>query len=40
MTLMILKIFGLGIFAGAFITFVIMLLVFDKLDWFVNKLMR
>ena len=40
MTLMILEIFGLGIFIGAVITFVILLFVFDKIDWFIKKLMR
>ena len=37
---MILEIFGLGIFIGAVITFVILLFVFDKIDWFIKKLMR
>lgn len=37
---MILEIFGLGIFTGTVITFVILLFVFDKLDWFIKKLMR
>lgn len=40
MNLILLEVFGLGIFTGAVITFVILLFVFDKLDWFIKKLMR